>query len=97
MFAGSIPQALMLMNGEIVSKAVSADSGSYLNAVLNDTRLRNENLKIQRLYVSTLAACRPQGARPVGPVRKIASESLAGAYQDLYWALLNSNEFVVNH
>ncbi|MFO1094196.1 MAG: DUF1549 domain-containing protein [Planctomycetaceae bacterium] len=29
-FAGSIPQALMLMNGELVSKAVAADSGSYL-------------------------------------------------------------------
>lgn len=96
-FAGSIPQALMLMNGELVNRAVSADSGSYLNSVLNDARLRSENQKVQKLYLSALGRLptRKELAH-LGPFLKTHPNKLQ-AYQDLYWALLNSNEFVVNH
>ncbi|MFO1094197.1 MAG: hypothetical protein U0992_12935 [Planctomycetaceae bacterium] len=65
--------------------------------MLNDSRLRNENLKIQRLYVSTLG--RLPTRKEIGQLGLFVKShpNPLQAYQDLYWALLNSNEFVVNH
>ena len=96
-FAGSIPQALMLMNGELVNKAVSADSGSYLNSVLNDSSLRSDNQRVQQLYLSALGRLPSRKeVTQLGSFVKSHPNKLQ-AFQDLYWALLNSNEFVVNH
>lgn len=96
-FAGSIPQALMLMNGELVAKAISAEKGSYLNAVLTDGRLRSDNLRIQQLYLAALG--RLPTRREIGQLGQFVRShpNKLQAYQDIYWALLNSNEFVVNH
>jgi hypothetical protein len=96
-FAGSIPQALMLMNGELVNRAVSADSGSYLNSVLNDSRLRSDNQRVQQLYLSALGRLPSRKEiSQLGSFVKLHPNKLQ-AFQDVYWALLNSNEFVVNH
>jgi hypothetical protein len=97
LFSGTIPQALMMMNGELVQKAISADKGSYLNSVLADSRMRNENARIQHLFVASLG--RLPNKKEIGAFAgwvKATPNKLA-AYQDLYWALLNSNEFIVNH
>ena len=97
LFSGSIPQALLMMNGPLVENAISADKGSYLNTVLTDTRNRSDAMRIQSLFVSAL------GRIPNGYERSRISKIMAqnpdklAAYQDLYWALLNSNEFIVNH
>jgi hypothetical protein len=97
LFSGSIPQALMMMNGELVQKAVSTDKGSYLNTVLSDARLRNDNARLQQLYVSAFG--RLPDRRETGALTQyIASRpDKVAAYQDVYWSLLNSNEFIVNH
>jgi hypothetical protein len=96
-FAGSIPQALMLMNGDLVNKAISADSGSYLNSVLNDSRQRSDNQRIQQLYLSALGRLPTRKEiGKLGPFVRSHPNKLQ-AFQDVYWALLNSNEFVVNH
>ena len=96
-FAGSIPQALMMMNGELVQKAVNAEQGSYLYAVLMDSSLRNENAKLQQIYLAALG--RLPNRNEVGALSQFirSHPDKLAAYQDIYWALLNSNEFVVNH
>ena len=96
-FAGSIPQALMLMNGDLVKRAVGAEPGSYLYEVMNDSRLRSDNQRIQRLYLAALG--RMPTHRELGLLGKFVRghPDKRSAYQDLYWALLNSNEFIVNH
>lgn len=94
-FNGTIPQALMMMNGELVRNAIRTEPGSYLHRVLSTED--NDNDRIQRLYLSTLS--RLPERREVNAAKQLLSanrDKLAG-YQDLFWALLNSNEFIFNH
>ncbi|QDT34074.1 DUF1549 and DUF1553 domain-containing protein [Thalassoglobus polymorphus] len=97
LFSGSIPQALLMMNGPLVEKAISAEKGSYLNSVLSDPQYRSDNQRIQALFVSSLGRLptKHELSRLSTGLRKYRNK-LTG-YQDLYWALLNSNEFILNH
>ena len=94
-FNGTIPQALMMMNGELVQNAISEKNGSYLNNVLNERSKDTD--KIRHLYLSSLS--RAPSTSEVTAARKALKNAKTGleAYQDLYWALLNSNEFIFNH
>lgn len=94
-FDGSIPQALMMMNGELVQDAVSVKSGSHLGEVLAGKG--NEVQKIQKLYLTSLG--RLPSRAELGGIQKLAkgSRDPVALYQDLFWALLNSNEFIFNH
>jgi len=96
-FNGSIPQALLMMNGALVQKAISAEPGSYIHAVLSDPRHRNDVARIDAFYVSALG--RSPTRAETGQLQKMMKSyrDPVQAYQDLYWALLNSNEFIVNH
>jgi hypothetical protein len=94
-FNGTIPQALLMMNGQLIEKATSGGSGSFLHKVIESEN--SDSRKIQRLYLATLSR-HPHG-REVGAAEHLInlySDSLLG-YQDLFWALLNSNEFIINH
>jgi hypothetical protein len=94
-FDGTIPQALMMMNGELMKNALSDAKGTLLYDVLNGKGTPVDKAKL--LYLATLS--RSPSAREV----KVAGRILDGAsspleaFQDLYWALLNSNEFIMNH
>ena len=94
-FDGTIPQALMMMNGPLVRDAVSVKSGSHLHDLL--TGKGNETQKIQRLYLTALG--RIPTRSELGAAQKFFNGNHDGlaVYQDLFWALLNSNEFVFNH
>jgi hypothetical protein len=95
-FNGTIPQALMMMNGEMIHRATSAEQGSLLWTVARDNRLGNPQ-KINYLYMAALAR-RPTAAE-VGIANQLftARGDTVGALQDLWWAILNSNEFIFNH
>ncbi|MCA8983741.1 MAG: DUF1549 domain-containing protein [Planctomycetaceae bacterium] len=91
-FNGSIPQALMMMNGELVETATKCEQGSLLHRIVfsNDKDVR----KVQQLYLAAL--CRLPNARDTAAIKKLfqMNSDPNVAYQDLYWALLNSNEFI---
>jgi hypothetical protein len=96
-FNGTIPQTLMMMNGDLMEKATSTDKGSFLYRVATDGKLNNA-AKIRRLYEAALSR------QPNGSEIKLANELLqlrggdaAAALQDVWWAVLNSNEFILNH
>ncbi|MEW4490438.1 DUF1549 and DUF1553 domain-containing protein [Thalassoglobus sp. JC818] len=97
LFSGSIPQALLMMNGPLVQKAIDAEKGSYLHSVLSNSSFRNDSARIQALFVSALG--RMPSRNETTQIKKLMqlSRDPLTAYQDLYWALLNSNEFIVNH
>jgi hypothetical protein len=97
LFSGSIPQALLMMNGPLVQKAISGEPGSYLNSVLSDTRYKSDAARMRALFISALGrAPTPVEVANLPKMMRNSGSPLA-AYQDLYWALLNSNEFIVNH
>ncbi len=97
LFSGSIPQALLMMNGALVQKAISGERGSYVTSVLSDPRHRNDLSRVNALYVAALG--RPPERAELSQIQRLmrAERDPVRAYQDLYWALLNSNEFIVNH
>ncbi len=95
-FNGTIPQALMMMNSELMDKACSVERGSFLFESMRSPG--NEAQKIQELYLAALS--RNPTKTEIGKVQKMlksyGNQKLMG-YQDLFWALLNSNEFVFIH
>jgi len=97
LFSGSIPQALLMMNGTLVQKAISGERGSYVTSVLSDGRYRSDVARVNALYVAALG--RPAERAELAQLQRLmkGSRDPISAYQDLYWALLNSNEFIVNH
>jgi hypothetical protein len=91
-FNGTIPQALMMMNGELVGKATSAESGSFLNTVL--TKDKSPAGAIRHLYLAALGRGPSRKELPAAQKLIAGSATPLAGYQDLFWALLNSNEFI---
>jgi hypothetical protein len=96
-FNGSIPQALTLMNGEMVRRATGNQLGSMLARVAGNPKLDNPE-KIRHLYLAAFSRL------PTRQELSISNELLAArngnvgaALQDIWWALLNTNEFILNH
>ena len=96
-FDGTIPQALMMMNSELINNAISTKNGSYLKSVIN--RGKSDKQRIQQLYLTALS--RLPSRTEMSMASRLASSygrTKPGAgYQDVFWALLNSNEFVFIH
>jgi len=97
LFSGTIPQALLMMNGPLVKSAISTEDGSFIAATMKSNP-KNENEIIRSMYIAALG--RTPGKSEVTALRK--TMAAYGNYrmewlQDVYWALLNSNEFVTNH
>lgn len=94
-FDGTIPQALTMMNGELIREAVSIKPGSHLHELL--TGRGNDVQKIQRLYLTVLTRVPTKGEMVAMQKHYGEYSEPIEFYQDLFWALLNSNEFIFNH
>lgn len=95
-FNGSIPQALMMFNGDLIKKATSGEKGSFLATLAADGT--DAKAKINHLFLAGLAR------RPTTKEVEIANKLYTArkgdavqAMQDIWWAVLNSNEFIINH
>jgi hypothetical protein len=96
-FNGTIPQALMMMNGDLIARATSIEKGSFLYRVAADAKLNNA-AKINRLYLAALARKpSPQEVALANELLRLHDGNAAAALQDVWWAVLNSNEFIFNH
>ncbi|HEX7376823.1 MAG TPA: DUF1549 domain-containing protein [Pirellulales bacterium] len=92
----TILQALALMNGSFTEVATSADRSQLLSAVVELPLLAPSD-RLETLYLAALSR-RPEAAeaaRLLEYVRQAPREK--EAFADVYWALLNSAEFVLNH
>ena len=96
-FNGTIPQALMLMNSELTERAVSAERGSFLHQVLSQSG--SDSKKLRQLYLAALSRypTRSEVSRIRRKFQAYGSDGRVAAFQDLFWALLNSNEFILVH
>jgi hypothetical protein len=98
-FQGTIPQALMMMNGELMQTALSGKPGSFLGDVCEQARHNRspENYMIDSLYLAALS--RHPSAKELTQSRQFleAYPDSLQVLQDLFWALLNSNEFILIH
>jgi hypothetical protein len=99
-FNGSIPQVLMMFNGDMMRRATGmgekVTKGTFLDSVVNNSRLTPEQ-RISYLYLAGLARM-PNNAEKAELARDVATRrDSIDKYQDLWWAILNSNEFILNH
>jgi hypothetical protein len=96
-FNGTITQTLMMFNGELTRQATDIKKNSFLAGLASDTRRRPVE-KIQEMFLAALS--RQPTRRELQTAQKLLTGHPEGpqhALQDLWWALLNSNEFILIH
>lgn len=95
-FNGTIPQVLMLFNGDMIKQATDTKKGSMID------RLANSGMSfpkcVDHLFLAGLSR------KPSGKERDLAKTILAArkgdakeALKDIWWVVLNTNEFIFNH
>lgn len=94
-FDGTIAQTLVMMNGELTRKATTGESGNFLAQV---SMKPERATALNELYLAALAR-RPsrQEVQVANNLLTAQSGNVATALEDIWWALLNSNEFILNH
>jgi hypothetical protein len=91
----NLSQALHLMNGDLLNRKL-LQKGGRLSRMLEDPKLGDDALA-RRLYLLTFH--RPPSEGETSRARSIfaGAPSRAIAAGDLFWALMNSKEFLFNH
>jgi hypothetical protein len=95
----SIPQALALMNSGIIAQATHPEQSNTLAAVAHAPFMTTAG-RVETLFLAALGRKpRPEEAEKL--VRYVDGGGAAGdkkkALADVFWALLNSTEFIFNH
>jgi hypothetical protein len=90
---GTIPQALFLMNSPLIAATIGARPGSALGTIL-EAHPADDRAAAEALFLRVLAR------RPTDAERDLVAAALKDApsrregFEDLFWSLLNSAEFV---
>jgi Protein of unknown function (DUF1549)/Protein of unknown function (DUF1553) len=95
-FSGGIGQSLIMMNGDLMRHAASSQHAGLLASV-TASKLKFEE-KVGHLFLSALS--RDPTRRELDAARAILANSNGQepiALEDIWWALLNSNEFILDH
>jgi hypothetical protein len=99
----SILQALALMNGKVTAAATTVEKSETLAAVCDAPFLKPAQ-RIETLYLAALS--RKPTAKELDRAEKFLVDAVKNsksadanndALADLFWALLNSPEFILNH
>ncbi len=97
-FSGTVPQALMMINGHMVNDSADyKEHGTFVNYVLDNWRDTSE--RVEYMYLTVLSR-KPTTKEKTFFQRYIDRSNYTQkslAYEDLYWVLLNSAEFSLNH
>jgi hypothetical protein len=99
-FQGTIPQALMMMNGDLMDQATGGKEGSFLADVVNEAQVQGRTpaafYMVNHIYLAALS--RMPTTRERSAVQKFIDSYPDTLYvlEDVFWALLNSNEFILN-
>jgi hypothetical protein len=93
---GGMRQSLIMMNGDLMKRAVSSQHDGLLKSVTASPMKFDK--KVEHLFLSTLSR-EPTRREQTAAATILANSgsSEATALQDILWALLNSNEFILDH
>jgi hypothetical protein len=99
-FQGTIPQALMMMNGALMRDALSGKPGSFLADCIEAAgklHREPEAYMVNQIYLAALSRY-PTAREMQNAGRYLMSfPDTLNVLQDLFWALINSNEFILIH
>lgn len=97
-FKGGIPQALLLMNGSFVTQATTLEDSLTLRAVVEAPFLKDTE-KLETLFLAAYSrlprADEQERLLKVVRAKPDDLEAQRQAYANIFWALLNSPEFVL--
>jgi hypothetical protein len=89
---GTIPQALMLMNGPLINRAIEARPATVLGQIL--TTHPDNRAALDALYLRVLARTpNPKEVETCGRYLD-AVGNRREAFEDILWSLINSTEFI---
>ena len=93
-FNGSIPQALMMFNGELTKQSIGKGPGSFISQV--QAKHERPEDQLEHLFKAGLSR------KPTGREKKVAlaigrSSGPRAMLEDMWWAIINSNEFILQH
>lgn len=96
-FNGTVVQALLMMNGKDINTAICGPKATVATML---AKRGSPAQYINHLYLATLN--RPASANEARLIlskmpMRVRERDAAGPWHDLLWALLNSNEFLLNH
>jgi len=95
-FSAGIPQALLMMNGSVISDATDLEKSRTLRAVVDSPFMKDED-RLETLFLATLTRRPSDREREVLLASVKAEGAVPGAvFADIMWALLNSPEFVLS-
>ena len=84
------------MNGELMKKATKLEANTVLGKIVASTNLTQ--VKVQQLFMAALA--RHPSKEELTKIKQLSLQAQAGEQQflqDIWWALLNSSEFILDH
>jgi hypothetical protein len=97
-FKGGIPQALLLMNGTIITQATTLEESMTLRAVVDAPFLKDTD-KLDTLFLAAYSRLPRAEERErflkIVRAKPDDAEATRQAYANIFWALLNSPEFVL--
>jgi Protein of unknown function (DUF1549)/Protein of unknown function (DUF1553) len=95
-FNGTIPQALMMFNGDLIKIATDTKPGSFLGKIAASNL--KPAAKIEYIFESALS--RGPNKREVDVANQFLEwrkGDAVAALQDIFWVVLNTNEFILQH
>ena len=110
-YSGTVIQALLLMNGQEINGIISSDKKGALAGIIQKRGASLPSLKAAASDIYMQVLSRPPTLkesadlmtpefyrfRPSSKTNPNSPNFWNHYYQDIFWALLNSNEFVLNH
>jgi hypothetical protein len=86
----------MLFNGELTNQAISDQDGGFIKRVMVENKTSRD--RVNHLFLAGLAR------RPSKDEGNVAAKLLlarggneVAMLQDMWWAIINSNEFIMQH
>jgi hypothetical protein len=95
-FDGGTRQSIIMMTGDLMQRVTSSDKDGLLSGVIASPLSYEE--KVNHLFLAALSR-KPSTKELQGAQKLFAANgnNAKPALQDLWWALLNSNEFILDH
>ena len=84
----------MMMNGKFIEEATSSTRSATVAAVIESNRPLAQ--RIEELYLVTLSR-KPRPEETQRLLEYATTHESKRALRDIFWSLLNSTEFVLNH
>ena len=101
-YNGTVVQALLMMNGRDINEAISNEKSGRVQEAVRKTTGKRPKVTMDYIFLATLN--RPATQKEYSqiiqkvPLRnRLKDQTPTAPLQDLFWALLNCNEFFLNH